>query len=252
MVRAPQILRPLSYTILLSDSPNQMPLVWSAVFSKESAEESKVIHKRNFTPWVWWDTLILSKESFSLEPSLSPVSPQRAHLQMVMKVFLPITLYPLILVWSLYEWKDTLIMCSPFHPFPSLFHYLNKGPCSHCPRPPWLSSLRIWVAFKFRRAFIFKRARSKSPGDYRSIILESPSLTTLPSNSTKLQWGPKLINDPYLHSAALFIIEIPAIIRHRCVHVYAYPIRKSSCKGQLFHPTQADLGTGEWSLPSIL
>lgn len=252
MVCAPQILRPLSYTILLSDRLDQMLLVWNAVFGKESAEESKVTHKRDCTPWVWWDALILRKESFSLEPSLSPRYSQRAHLQT--RVFLLVTLYPLILVWSLCGWKDILIMCSLFHPFPSSFHFLNEGPRSHYPRPPCLTPLCIWMTFKLRTAFIVKRVPNESTSDYQSIILGSPSLTTLPLNFSKPGQGPNLINEPYLHSTALFIIEIPALIRHRCAHVYAHPIRKISWKGQLFYPIQADLVTGEWSicLPSIL
>lgn len=107
-----------------------MQFVWNAVFGKESAEESKVTHKKNCTPWVWWNTLILSKESFSLESSLSPGYPQRAHLQVGMKVFLLVTLYPLILVCPCRSLKIFWLCVLP----PTLSLIISQ-----CPRPPPLS-----------------------------------------------------------------------------------------------------------------
>lgn len=49
--------------------PRHMLLVCSAVFGKGSAEESKVTHKKHFTPGLGWDTHSFSSLSSSGIPS---------------------------------------------------------------------------------------------------------------------------------------------------------------------------------------
>ena len=104
-----------------------MLLVWNAVFGKDSIEESKVAHKKRFTPEVWWNTLVLTVDSFSLEFAFNLCYLQKFIFKWEWKSFFWASTFNLsLLVLSLYNGEDISLICSPSHPSPELCHYLNK------------------------------------------------------------------------------------------------------------------------------
>ena len=137
-----------------------MLLVWNAIFGKESAKELKVTRKKDFTPPVWWNTLF-SRDS-SLEPSFKPCYSQRVHLQRGLKTFFPGSpFYPWLLVLSLCECEDILILCF-LPPLPLIISLLKWRPMFTRQQTSLsLNALCIWMTFQFRIAFKCKRGQNK-------------------------------------------------------------------------------------------